>query len=137
MFHSSFFKRSIALAVPGLLFAGCGTTSSVTSATMTVVPSVPTAAPRTSTTAASTPTAAAPSTSGSLLGAYDNSKTPHDLETLTLLDGGRYIQQIQGNDVPITGTWQTSAGQIVFTETGEGTVRAIQGHTNSSWMGRH
>ncbi len=120
MFHSSFFKRCMALAVLGSLFAGCGTSSSNSPAAAAVVPSVPTLAPPTSTTIASTPMVAVSPTSGSLLGAYDNSKTPHDLETLTLLDGGRYILQVYGDDVPITGTWAISAEQIVFTEAAGG-----------------
>ncbi len=57
-----------------------------------------------------------------LVGAYDNSKTPRGLETLTLLDDGRFIQRVQDVDVPITGTWAISASQIVFTEAAGGGV---------------
>ncbi len=120
MFHTSLFKRSIALAMLGIFFAGCGASNANTPAVATVVPSRPTVAPPTATTVASIPTTAAPSPSESLLGAYDNSKTPHDLETLTLLDGGRYSLQVQGDDIPITGTWAISAEQIVFTEAAGG-----------------
>ncbi len=116
MFHPDFFKRSIALAVLGLFFAGCGASSPGSPATPTMIPSRPIPVQN----VLPSPAAAIPPTSGSLLGAYDNSKTPHDLETLTLLDGGRYILQVQGDDVPITGTWAISAGQIVFTEAAGG-----------------
>ncbi len=55
-----------------------------------------------------------------LVGAYDRSEGPYGPETLTLLDSGRYIQQLLANDNTITGTWAISAGQIVFAEVGRG-----------------
>ncbi len=109
-------KRLFIFSSIVLFVTACGAPSLGSPATPTMIPSTPvpmqTVVPST--------TAAIPPTSGSLLGAYDNSKTPHDLETLTLLDGGRYILQVYGDDVPITGTWAISASQVVFTEAAGG-----------------
>ncbi len=99
-----------------LFVTACGAPSPGSPVTPTLILSTP--VPRQ--TVVPSPTAAISPTSGSLLGAYDNSKTPRGLETLTLLDGGRYVQQIEGMDGSITGTWAISAEQIVFTEAAGG-----------------
>jgi plastocyanin len=57
------------------------------------------------------------STSGLLVGVYDNNDTPHGAQTLTLLGGSRYIQEAPAYHAIITGTWAISGSQIVFTET--------------------
>ncbi len=99
-----------------LFVTACGASSPGSPATPTLIPSTPIPTQAVS----QSPMAAAPPTSGALLGVYENGNAPNGPETLTLLDGGRYILQIEGNDNPITGTLAISAGQMVFTEAAGG-----------------
>ncbi len=101
-----------------LFVTACGASSASSPATPTAVSPTSATLPATPTqTVSPSPTITISPAARLLLGVYENSSTPHGSETLTLLDGGRYTQQVPSYHVNLRGTWAIAAGQIVFTET--------------------
>ncbi len=101
-----------------LFITACGAASASSLATPTAVSPTSATLPATPTqTVSPSPTITISPAARLLLGVYENSSTPHGSETLTLLDGGRYTQQVPSYRVNVRGTWAIAAGQIVFTET--------------------
>lgn len=65
-------------------------------------------------------TIASPSASELPLGIYKNANTLHGAETLTLMDGGRFIQDVPERGARPEGTWVVAGDRISFTETAGG-----------------